>query len=90
MDIVKGSIVKSKAGRDKDEFLVVVSVDNSYAYVCDGKHHKTESPKKKNLKHIAPTQTVIEMPQTNKQLRKLLNSFSTVDWEDSYVKAGCT
>lgn len=79
MDIVKGSIVKSKAGHDKDKFSVVVSLENSYAYVCDGKHHKTENPKKKNLKHITATKTVIELPQTNKQLRKLLNSFSTVD-----------
>lgn len=79
MDIVRGSVVKSKAGRDKDRFLVVVDVLEQKVFVCDGKHHKTEKPKLKNIKHLSATKTVVELPKTNKQLRKLLNNFSIAD-----------
>lgn len=79
MDVVKGRVVKSKAGHDKDYLLVVVDFNNRQALVCDGKHHKLENPKKKNLKHLCVTEMFIELPQTNKQIRKILNSFSTVD-----------
>lgn len=79
MDIVKGSVVKSKAGHDKDSFLVVVNFDEKWYYICDGKHHKLENPKRKNPKHLSVTENVIDLPQTNKQIRKILNKFSTID-----------
>lgn len=79
MDIVRGSIVKSKAGHNKDSFFVVFRVEGAYAFICDGKHRKIDNPKKKNLKHLALTKSVVELPQTNKQLRKLLSNFSNVD-----------
>lgn len=90
MDIVKGSVVKSKAGHDKDCFSVVVELNGNEVYICDGKYHKLENPKKKNIKHICATRNVIELPQTNKQIRKILNGFSTIDQEVSYVKTGRT
>lgn len=75
MDFVTGSIVKSKAGHDKDSFYLVLEVLDRVIMVCDGKHHKLENPKKKNPKHLCVTKTVVELPQTNKQIRKMLNAF---------------
>ena len=79
MDFVRGRVVISKAGHDKGQYMVVDKVLDGYAYVCDGKQRPTEKPKFKNLKHLCLTSRVVEMPQTNKQLRKLLNSFSKID-----------
>jgi ribosomal protein L14E/L6E/L27E len=76
MNIVKGSIVKAKAGRDKDGFFVVLDVFSAFALIADGKRRKVEHPKKKKLKHLEATETVIEGSlETNPQIRKILNNF---------------
>ena len=50
MDIVKGSVVRAKAGRDKDKFFVVLQTDGEYALIADGKRRRVEHPKRKKLK----------------------------------------
>jgi ribosomal protein L14E/L6E/L27E len=76
MDIQKGSIVRARAGRDKDSFFVVLSVEGKYALIADGRRRKLEQPKKKNLLHLAPTNTVYEGSiQTNPQLKRILSPF---------------
>ncbi len=79
----KGLIVKSRAGRDKDTFLVVVDLDESGVYVCDGKYRPLERPKKKNIKHLVLTKKVLskEMYSTNKKMKKALSQYriSTCD-----------
>ena len=52
MDIVKGSVVRAKAGRDKDKFFVVLQTDGEYALIADGKRRRVEHPKRKKLKSI--------------------------------------
>ena len=79
MDIVKGSVVKSKAGHDKDTFSVVVDIIDEVVLICDGKHHKLDNPKKKNPIHLCVTKKVVELPQTNKQIRKMLDAFTDID-----------
>ena len=72
-----GQIVCSKAGRDKGYFMVVVEEKEGFVFVCDGKERPLERPKRKNIKHIAFTNTVLEEESsiTNKQLRKALAIF---------------
>ena len=82
MNIEKGQIVISKAGHDSERFFIVVKISEGYAFLSDGKKRKLENPKKKNLKHIAKTNTIAEIPATDKQLRKLLGKFSRVIQED--------
>ena len=69
-----GRIVCSKAGRDKDYFMVIVKTEDEYVYVCDGKERPLERPKCKNKKHLQFTNTVLEIDsfKTNKQLKKAL------------------
>ena len=69
-----GRIVCSKAGRDKGYFMVVVESKEGYAFVCDGKERPLERPKRKNIKHLQFTNTVLgnESYKTNKQLKKAL------------------
>ena len=76
MSIVKGSIVKAKAGRDKDGFFVVLKVESGYAYIADGRTRKIEKPKKKKLIHLSPANTVIEGSlETNLQIKRALSQF---------------
>ncbi|HHW48520.1 MAG TPA: RNA-binding protein [Clostridiaceae bacterium] len=82
MDIALGQVVYSKAGRDEGrKFIVVDIVDENYIMLSDGDLRKVEKPKKKKIKHIKPTEIIIEplaekfrngQKVTNAEIRKTL------------------
>lgn len=74
MQIVKGMIVKSISGHDKNRYYLVVSLDSNIAGIADGKRRKLEKLKTKNLKHLKPTKTIVDTDlfKTDKSLRNLL------------------
>lgn len=74
----KGQIVRSKAGRDKDKFLVVVDVKIGGAMLSDGKERPLERPKFKNFKHLAPTAKHLTEREllTNKSVLHSLRDYS--------------
>ena len=74
-----GQIVCSKKGRDKGYFLAIVEEGQNYVLVCDGKERPLERPKKKNVKHLSFTGTVLDTDcfNTNKSLRKSLAIFES-------------
>ncbi len=76
-----GQIVCSKRGRDKGYFLVIVAESSDTVYVCDGKERPLERPKKKNVKHLSFTNTVLETDcfKSNKSLRKSLAIYKDAD-----------
>ena len=73
-----GKIACSRAGSDKGAFLVVVKTENDRIFVSDGKRYKLSSPKRKNPKHLAFTETTLKSDEylTDKQLRKALACFA--------------
>ena len=73
-----GQVVKSIAGHDKGELLVIAGFEKTKVLVCDGKHRKLEKPKCKNPKHLAETEMFLEPDSmaTNKMLRKTLNKIA--------------
>lgn len=73
----RGTVVCSKAGRDKGYFMTVIKVDDGIVYVCDGKERPLENPKKKNVKHIFSTDCVLSDNQlmTNRSIRHALSDF---------------
>lgn len=75
MDIIKYGVALSKAGRDKGRFFAVIEVNGEYAVIADGDLRKLENPKKKNLRHLSATKTVLdeEALRSNKQLRTALS-----------------
>jgi len=77
MGIHAGQIVKSLAGHDKGDFQIVIAVDGVYAVLCDGKRRSLIKPKRKKIKHLAPTKTIIEenLLKTNRQIRGVLREF---------------
>lgn len=53
MDVCKGDIVYSKAGRDQGRyFLVIAEVDEQFVLIADGKLRRLETPKRKKTKHL--------------------------------------
>ena len=77
MIIIPGSIVRAKAGRDKDSFFVVVKTEDSFAYICDGKRRKVEKPKKKKLIHLQATNSIVrDSMDTNRKIRKALSEYT--------------
>ena len=69
-----GSVVLSLSGRDKNTFLAVMGTDERYIYVCDGRARPLHNPKRKNPKHVQPTEKCLSEAQlrSNKSLRKAL------------------
>ena len=80
MDIKVGTVVYSKAGRDKGDFQVIIDFGDKYVRVCDGKYRPLERPKKKNLIHVKATNNVLNQEDflTNKALRRALRPFNYV------------
>lgn len=58
-DFKLGQIVRSKSGRDKGCWLLVIEIiDDKHVLVVDGKVRTLEKPKKKNIRHLAKTKQI--------------------------------
>ncbi len=55
-----GQIVQILNGRQAGSFAIVVDQRDRYVWLADGKKRTVENPKKKNIKHIQPTNTVVK------------------------------
>ena len=76
-DIGVGSVVLSKQGRDKGLYFGVISVDKKgCVYLADGGLRQLSSPKKKNIKHVSNSGTVL-----NSIAEKLLSNKKVFDSE---------
>ena len=52
MEDLIGRGCKAKAGHDKDEYFIIVSFEENFVYLSDGKSRSLENPKKKKIKHV--------------------------------------
>lgn len=83
MKLNTGSVVRANAGRDGGGLFVVVSADDKYCFIADGKSRKLASPKRKNIKHICRTNSMIDINNiTDKKLRTLLRDFEGGEQEE--------
>lgn len=83
MDIALGQVVNSKAGRDKEKsFIVIEIINEDYILLSDGSLRKIEKPKKKKIKHVMPTEIIVEpigeklrngSKVTNSEIRRVLS-----------------
>lgn len=77
MKVQKGSVVKADAGRDCGGYFAVVGIEDGYCFIADGKSRRLGSPKRKNVKHLSFTNSMIDLNDiTDKKLRTLLKSYS--------------
>ena len=84
MEIGIGSVVISKAGRDKGDNFIVLSLNGEFAMLANGDLRKVDKPKKKKLKHLQKTNYVSDFiaekmknvgKVTNSEVRKALAEF---------------
>ena len=77
MEAVNGRIVRVIAGHDRNLFMVITAVEGDFAFLCDGQSRKLAKPKKKRLKHLRFTNTVIDTADlTDKKLRRVIGEFA--------------
>lgn len=83
-----GQVVISKRGRDKGRAMIVINANNldildkegEYVYLVDGVVRTLSKPKKKKVKHVQPTNTVVDLEccglrgLQDADIRKLLKS----------------
>lgn len=80
MKVLKGSVVKAAAGRDDGGYFVVTDLQGDFCLIADGKSRKLASPKRKNLKHIRFTNSMIDLNDiTDKKLRGILKEISEAE-----------
>lgn len=72
-----GQVVRSKAGRDKNKFFVVINViDDRYVLLVDGDMRKLDRPKKKKIKHLVVyNYRIEELRQRLEKKIKINNAF---------------
>lgn len=79
-----GQVVFSKCGRDQGKPFIVVSIEEEYVYLVDGKLRKVDNPKLKKKKHIQRTTQTIEWIKqkiieenrlTNNDVRRALEEY---------------
>lgn len=59
-DVKIGSVVLSMQGRDKGMYFVVTAIDKGFVFLVDGGMRKFCAPKKKNVKHVSFSGTVLQ------------------------------
>lgn len=79
-----GELVYANAGRDKGKYFIVLTLENEFLYLCDGKIRKLNNLKKKKMKHVKSLNVVVETiadkicageELTDKQIRKTISEF---------------
>ena len=61
VDITLGQVVYSKAGRDSGKRFLITGIENDlYVLIADGDLRRLEKPKRKKIKHLGFTDTVID------------------------------
>lgn len=84
MSIRPGDFVIATSGRDMGKCFVVLSVENQFVYLCNGKNRKVIAPKKKKIKHIEIKGRANEMvcqalennELTDKSVRRAISQFN--------------
>ncbi|MCQ2462203.1 MAG: KOW domain-containing RNA-binding protein [Clostridia bacterium] len=71
-----GQVVRSKAGHDRDEYLLVTGFDGQFVLLCDGRQRPLDRPKRKNPRHLAATNIKLkaQATQTDRSVRKALTA----------------
>ena len=70
----RGRVVVSLAGRDRGQLMAVLDTGTDGIRVADGRRRRVESPKRKNPRHVAPTEERVSdtAMATNRELRRTL------------------
>ncbi len=59
MNSNRGTVVISKAGHDRGKRFVILSTEDRFAFIADGRTRTISSPKKKKIIHLVLTNTAL-------------------------------
>lgn len=65
MELTKGQVVYSRVGRDVQRCYMVAGFEGERVLLCDGGKRPLSAPKRKNIRHVNPTKTVLGETQTD-------------------------
>lgn len=87
MSIETGRVVKAVAGHDAQGLFAVISSGEGYVLLADGRRRTLEKPKRKSVRHVRKTKTVLELSSitTNKHLREALRAITQDEGGSSLV-----
>ena len=90
MEFKRGLVVRVIAGHDAGRFCVIVGSEEGFCMIADGKHRKLSQPKKKNIRHLAPTAMYLDLDEvlTDRQLRRSLWKLNNDHGEDFTHEGG--
>ena len=76
MELKRGQVVRSLAGRDQGRFMAVVEAGGGAVWGWAGKDRPVSRPKRKNPRHLAPTWFMLpqEALATDRKLRAALRA----------------
>ena len=77
MDYQPGCPARSLAGHDKDQYYVILSVDEDWVFLGDGRKRRQDNPKKKNKKHIQAANCLVieKFPVTDDEIYTRLRDY---------------
>lgn len=83
MSINPGEFVIANAGNDKGKCYIVLSVDNQFLYLCNGKNRKLNCLKKKKAIHVLPVgaydeaivASIADGSVTDRQIRRSISAY---------------
>lgn len=65
-----GKFATSKAGHDKGKLYVIISADEQYVYLADGKYKTVGAPKKKGIRHIQIINETVDQELLERIIKK--------------------
>lgn len=79
MELTKGQIVMSRAGRDTCRWYAVIGQDNGRVLLANGEKFTFLHPKCKNNRHISASNVILkeEDMKTDLQLKQAILAFTT-------------
>lgn len=77
MPLCEGQIVCVLSGRDKGEFMIVLSVEGNTVTLSNGRERPIDKPKLKNIKHILPNNFIADKNKllTNMSIRHTISDY---------------
>jgi len=74
-EFVIGQLVRSKSGRDKGCYYLVVGSEKTFLLLADGRKRGAQNPKRKNMRHVQKTHWVAadlnELLRQGKEIKDL-------------------
>lgn len=76
-----GRFAISKAGHDRGTLYIILAQESGFVYLCDGRLHTLEKPKKKSMKHVGLCKTAV----SGDMAKRIMLKEKIFDHEIKYV-----